>query len=284
MTLNIETYGQYETAWCPGCGNIAILKAMKEALAELDLAPHQLLFISGIGQAPKAPHYLNCNLFDGLHGRALPAATGAKIAAGDLTVIVESGDGCSYGEGGGHFLAAIRRNLDITMVVHNNQVYGLTKGQASPTSDEGFVTKAQPWGVTAEHFHALGVAVGLKAGLVARTFSGLHDHMKAMIQEGIRHKGFSLVEILQPCVTFNKVNTFAWYQKRCAPLPNDYDPQNWELAMRTAFEWGDRIPIGVLYREERPAYHEHYDCLKSGSLAGAPVPLDALKRAMASYF
>ncbi len=146
-------------------------------MAELDLAPHQLLFISGIGQAAKAPHYLNCNLFDGLHGRALPAATGAKLANNEMTVIVESGDGCSYGEGGNHFLDAIRRNLDITMVVHDNQVYGLTKGQASPTSDEGFVTKAQPWGVTAEHFHALGVAVTLHAGFVARSFSGLEDHL-----------------------------------------------------------------------------------------------------------
>ncbi len=281
--VRVEDFGQFETAWCPGCGNFPILQSMKEALAELSLAPHQVLLVSGIGQAAKAPHYLRANVFNGLHGRALPAATGAKIANRELTVILESGDGCSYGEGGNHFLAAIRRNLDITMVVHNNQIYGLTKGQASPTSDEGFVTKAQPGGVIAEHFHALGVAVGLHASFVARTFSGTPDHLKEMLKQGIQHRGFSLIEVLQPCVTFNKVNTFAWYKKRCQPLPADYDPTNWELAMRTAFEWGDRIPVGVLFTSERPTYHDHFECLKSGTLAGAPVPMEALRRAMEAH-
>lgn len=281
--VTVQDYGQVETAWCPGCGNIPILAAMKQALAELSLAPHQVLFVSGIGQAAKAPHYLNANVFDGLHGRALPAAQGAKIANAELTVIVESGDGCSYGEGGNHFLAAVRRNLDITMIVHNNQVYGLTKGQASPTSDPGFTTKAQPQGVHAEHFHALGVAVGMRAGFVARTFSGAPDHMSAMIQAGIRHRGFSLVEILQPCVTFNKVNTFAWYKKRCQELPTDYDPTDWNAALRMAFEWGDRIPIGVLFQNEGPTYHDYLGARGQGILSQTPVPVSSLARAMASY-
>src|SRR4030066_1711170 len=145
--VEINDYGQYKTAWGPGCGNFPLVKAVKEALVRRNLEPHQVLFVSGIGQAAKAPHYLNANVFNGLHGRSVPVATGAKLANPDLTVIVESGDGCNYGEGGNHFLAAIRRNIDITLLVHNNQVYGLTKGQASPTSEPGFITKAQPPGV-----------------------------------------------------------------------------------------------------------------------------------------
>lgn len=170
--LKITDYGSYETAWCPGCGNHMILDAVKKALLISNLAPHQVLFVSGIGQAAKAPHYLNCNVFNGLHGRALPAAVGARLANHKLAVVVESGDGCSYGEGGNHFLAAIRRNLNITLLVHDNQVYGLTKGQASPTSQEGMVTKAQPEGSHLSAFNPVAVAVAMKAGFVARAFSG----------------------------------------------------------------------------------------------------------------
>ena len=151
--VHLEDYGTYETAWCPGCGNHSILKAVKQALVASQLPPSQILFVSGIGQAAKTPHYLNVNLFDGLHGRSLPVATGVKLANPKMTVIVESGDGCNYGEGGNHFLAAIRRNIDVTLLVHNNQVYGLTKGQASPTSETGFVTKAQPSGVASSSFN-----------------------------------------------------------------------------------------------------------------------------------
>ncbi len=281
--VNLQDNGKYETAWCPGCGNFPMLDAMKRALVKLDLAPHQVLFVSGIGQAAKAPHYLNANLFNGLHGRSLPAATGAKIANKNLVVIDESGDGCMYGEGGNHFLAAIRRNIDITVIVHNNQIYGLTKGQASPTTDEGVVTKAQPQGVIEEPFHPLAVAVALHAGFVARSFSGLQDHLVDMIVAAVRHRGFSLVDVLQPCVSFNKVNTFAWYKKRCSELPNEYDPTDWNLALRTASEWGDRIPIGVIYKNDRPAFEDRIDALKGGPLVGAPVPQDALAQVMAAY-
>jgi 2-oxoglutarate/2-oxoacid ferredoxin oxidoreductase subunit beta len=283
IMVTLQDYGQYETAWCPGCGNFPILEVMKRALAELDLAPHQVLFVSGIGQAAKAPHYLNANVFNGLHGRALPAATGAKLANPALIVLVESGDGCCYGEGGNHFLAAIRRNIDVTMIVHNNQVYGLTKGQASPTSDEGFVTKAQPMGVLAEAFHPLAVAVAMHASFVARSFSGMQEHLKEMLKAAVLHKGFSLVDVLQPCVSFNKVNTFAWYKKRCAELPREYDPTDWQMAMRSAMEWGDRIPVGILYRNDRPAFGERFAALKQGGLVGAPVPEEALRAVMESY-
>ncbi|EKD28828.1 MAG: hypothetical protein ACD_79C00189G0002 [uncultured bacterium] len=257
--VNIEDYGEFETAWCPGCGNFSILKAVKMALVKCGLKPHEILFVSGIGQAAKSPHYLNCNLLNGLHGRALPAATGAKLSNPELHVIVQSGDGCTYGEGGNHFISAIRRNIDVTMLVHNNQVYGLTKGQASPTSDKGFKTKAQPEGVESDPFNPIGVAIAMKAGFVARGFSGMIDHLSDLICQAINHKGFSLVDILQPCVSFNKVNTFAWYKNRFSPLPSDYDPMDFDKALKTAFLWDEKIPMGVIYKNNRPVFGSHFE-------------------------
>jgi 2-oxoglutarate/2-oxoacid ferredoxin oxidoreductase subunit beta len=250
--VQIEDYGEFETAWCPGCGDFAILKAVKQALVRENVAPHEVIFVSGIGQAAKTPHYLNCNVFNGLHGRALPAATGIKLANPQRRVIVESGDGCIYGEGGNHFLAAMRRNIDITLLVHTNQVYGLTKGQASPTSDVGFVTKTQPEGVRNEPFNPIATAIVMRAGFVARSFSGMQDHLTEMIVQAMNHPGFALVDILQPCVTFNKVNTFAWYRKRCQPVPADHDPTDWQSAMRLAYEWQERIMTGVIFKCSRP--------------------------------
>jgi 2-oxoglutarate ferredoxin oxidoreductase subunit beta len=283
QTVKMEDYGSYEPAWCPGCGNFAILKALKQALVAMSLAPHEVLFVSGIGQAAKTPHYLNANVFNGLHGRALPVATGAKLANPALTVIVESGDGCTYGEGGNHFLAAIRRNINVTVLVHNNQVYGLTKGQASPTSDEGFVTKAQPHGVYSEPFNPVAVAVAMKAGFVARSFSGMTDHLNETIRKAISHNGFALVDILQPCFSFNKVNTFRWYKDRCKPLPADYDRRNWESAMKTASIWGDSIPVGVIYENERPAFESHFAACATGGLVGLKTERETVMRIMMSY-
>ena len=276
--VTLDAYGTYETAWCPGCGNFSIHKAVKKALVASQLPPHRVLFVSGIGQAAKAPHYLNVNLFDGLHGRSLPVATGAKLTNPGLTVIVESGDGCNYGEGGNHFLAAIRRNIDVTLLVHNNQVYGLTKGQASPTSDPGFITKAQPEGVTSAPFNPVAVAVTMRAGFVARAFSGLEEHLSGLIQQAVAHRGFSLIDILQPCVSFNKVNTFSWYKKRCRELPPDYDPKNREAALKVAEEWGEIIPIGIIYRNDRPPFEDHFPVLKEGPLVGRPVDQNLLAR------
>ena len=281
--VTLADYGTHETAWCPGCGNFALLESMKRALVASNLSPHEICLVSGIGQAAKAPHYLNANVFDGLHGRALPAATGIKLANPNLVVIAESGDGCSYGEGGNHFISAIRRNVDITLVVHDNQVYGLTKGQASPTSGEGFVTKAQPAGSVGEPLNPVEMAVMLKAGFVARSFTGMPDHVAEMIRLAIAHKGFSLIDVLQPCVTFNKVNTFAWYKKRCQPLPGDYDPRDWNAAMRASAEWGDRIPVGVIYECERPSYGDRIPALKMGAPVDLPVRRDALKEIVESY-
>jgi 2-oxoglutarate ferredoxin oxidoreductase subunit beta len=276
----LADYGQYETAWCPGCGNFSILDAVKKALVANHLEPRQVLFVSGIGQAAKAPHYLNANVFNGLHGRSLPVATGAKLVNPDLTVLVESGDGCHYGEGGNHFLSAIRRNIDVTLLVHNNQIYGLTKGQASPTTDENFITKAQPEGVASSPFNPIEVAVAMEAGFVARGFSGMIDHLAGLIQQGIAHPGFALIDILQPCVSFNKVNTFAWYKKRCYLLPEDYDPTHWGTAMQTAKEWGAKIPLGVIYRNTKPSFGER---LGRGRLVGKTSDAGVMERIIRRY-
>jgi 2-oxoglutarate ferredoxin oxidoreductase subunit beta len=281
--VTIEDYGDYETAWCPGCGNFSILKAVKQALVASQLKPHEVLFVSGIGQAAKSPHYLNANLFNGLHGRSLPVATGAKLANPKLTVIVESGDGCNYGEGGNHFLAAVRRNIDVTLLVHDNQVYGLTKGQASPTTQEGFVTKAQPEGVISSPFNPMAVAVAMQAGFVARGFSGSIDHLSELIQQGIAHRGLALVDVLQPCISFNKVNTFAWYKDRCKPLPPTHDTTDWEKAMKVARQWGDEIPIGIIYRNERPSFDEQFPVLDQGPLVGRDVDQETLKAIVEGY-
>ena len=210
--VDIKDYGEYKTAWCPGCGNFPLLKAVKTALVNRGIEPHQVLFVSGIGQAAKAPHYLRANVFNGLHGRAIPVATGAKLANPDLVVIAESGDGCVYGEGGNHFLSAIRRNINITLLVHNNQVYGLTKGQASPTSDQGFITKTTPYGA-APPINPIALAIAIGASFVSRGFAGDIEHLTRLIKMGITHKGFALIDILQPCVTFNKNYTHEFFQK-----------------------------------------------------------------------
>ena len=282
--VTMDDYGQYDTAWCPGCGNHAILEAVKGALVASQLKPSKILFVSGIGQAAKAPHYLNANLFNGLHGRSLPVATGAKLANPDLVVVVESGDGCNYGEGGNHLLAAIRRNIDLTLLVHNNQIYGLTKGQASPTSGEGFVTKAQPDGMMSYPFNPVAVATAMKASFVARGFSGNTDHLSDLIRQAINHRGFSLVDILQPCVSFNKVNTYAWYKERCKPLPQDYDPTSHETALKVAFEWEDHIPIGLIYINNRPSYEERIPTLRGGPLIQGTVDRNKLHNIMEGYF
>jgi len=281
--VTMEDYGQYKTTWCPGCGNPMILTAVKQALVGLGLAPHQVLIVSGIGQAAKSPHYMSVNAFNGLHGRSLPAATGAKLANSELTVLVQSGDGCHYGEGGNHFLAAIRRNVDLTVLAHNDQVSGLTKGQASPTSELGFGTKAQAGGVVQEPFNPVAVAVTMNAGFVARGFSGQGDHLAELIRAGIEHKGLALIDIMQPCPSFNKVNSFRWYKERATPLPEGYDPTDRELALRMALRWGDEIPIGVIYRSDRPAFEAHVPALQDGPLVRHPHDPAALSAIMGGF-
>lgn len=257
--MNINDFkSNDEVTWCPGCGDFGILTALKRSLVALGKEPKDILLVSGIGQAAKLPHYIRCNCFNGLHGRALPAAVGAKIANRSLTVIVTTGDGDCYGEGGNHFIHNLRRNVDITVIVHNNQIYGLTKGQASPTTDEGFVTKVQAGGVVLAALHPLELAISLGCGFVARGYSSDIEHLSWLILEGINHKGFSLIDVLQPCVTFNKKNTYEWYSKRVYKINDDknYNPGDKLLGYQKAAEWGDRIPIGIIYKEEKPSYEE----------------------------
>lgn len=279
--VSINDYeSSYANQWCPGCGNFGILAAMKEALVNLEISPQELLIISGIGQAAKTPHFLKCNMFHALHGRALPLATGAKMANHNLKILVNSGDGDCYGEGGNHFMHAIRRNVDLTLLVHNNKTYGLTKGQASPTSDMGMVTPLQPYGVIAEPFNGLAVALSLGAGFVARGFSGNSEHLSGLIQAGMQHKGISLIDILQPCVSFNRINTYDWYKQRVYDLfAEDYVPDDFEQAMNLARQWGDRIPIGILYQEEKPAFMDRVEMFQQDPLISQqydPARLQAL--------
>ncbi|BCV22068.1 thiamine pyrophosphate-dependent enzyme [Moorella sp. Hama-1] len=257
-----------ETAWCPGCGNFAIIQALQQALGRTGRLPHQVLLVSGIGQAAKLPQYINCNYFNGLHGRTLPAATAAKASNHELTVVVTTGDGDCYGEGGNHLIHTIRRNPDITLFVHNNQIYGLTKGQASPTSDPGMRTKLQTRGVTNESLNPLALAIALDISFVARGFAGDVAHLAELMYQAIAHRGFALVDILQPCVSFNKLNTFAWYRERVYRLEEtDYDPTDRAAAFRKAQEWGDRIPIGVVFRQERLVFEDNQPALRRGPLA-----------------
>lgn len=276
--LDRSIYGEFITEWCPGCGNFDILDSLQKALAASGLEPDRLLLVSGIGQAAKAPYYTRANVFNGLHGRALPAAIGARLANPELTVIVESGDGCLYGEGGNHFLAAIRRNIDLTVLVHNNGVYGLTKGQASPTGTEHLRTGSQPFGVYQKPFNPLATAIAQGAGFVARSFSGDKEGLPALIQQAVAYRGFALIDILSPCVSFNKYNTFAWYKKRCKPLPEDYDPTDRAAAYVQADKWDDEIPVGVVYRREPgKTMEDFFPMLAHGPLATQPTDMEALQ-------
>jgi len=256
MNGNRFDKGSVEISWCPGCGNFSILEAMKGALGSLEVDPVDLVIVSGIGQAAKTPHYLKCNMFNGLHGRALPLATAVKATNPRLTVVAQGGDGDMYGEGGNHLLHAIRRNPDITVIVHNNMVYGLTKGQASPTSSRGFTTGLQVHGVLSEPFNPLAVAISLDASLVARTFAGNKEETSRILSTAIRHKGFALVDILQPCVTFNKINTYQWFTDHITPIPDSHDTSDRMGALELAF-MTEKLPVGVLYvNEDRLTFEE----------------------------
>ncbi len=274
-----------EPAWCPGCGNFGILRAFTNALRDLNLKPEEMVLVSGIGQAGKFPHYLKCNAFNGLHGRTLPVATGLKLANPELLVLVTTGDGDCYGEGGNHFIHALRRNVGIKVFIHDNQIYGLTKGQASPTSDIGMVTKNQPFGVLIEPFNPLAVAISLECNFVARSFAGDLDHLADIVKQAIGHPGLTLVDILQPCVTFNHLNTFKWYSERVYKLPDDYDPTDRQAAFARSLEWGDRIPIGVLYRSDRASLEEIHPVLAPGPLVKQEVDFeDKMRETLKALF
>lgn len=282
--MSKEPFVTYETAWCPGCGNFNILECLKTALEELGKDPYEVLLVAGIGQAAKTPQYLSTNSFCGLHGRALPVAVAAKIANEKLTIIVATGDGDSYGEGGNHFIHNIRRNVDIAHFVHDNQIYALTKGQSSPTSAEGQITDVQTNGNINTPFNPILLAIAAGASFVARAFSGNKAHLVSMMKQAIEHKGYALVDILQPCVSFNKINTFADDKERVYELAADYDCTNKTLALQKALEDGAKIPIGVIYQEKKATFHEKHRVLKKGKpLLDRKLEQDVVKKLVEEF-
>lgn len=258
---------EFENKWCPGCGNFGVLNAVKSALAHLGIPPEKVLLISGIGQASKTPHFLNCNFFHGLHGRALPVATGARLANHGLPILVHMGDGDCYGEGGNHLLAAMRRNLDVTLLVHDNRVYGLTKGQASPTAEYGFLTKAQPFGAPSDPMKPIPLALSQGVGFIARGYCGEIDHLRRLIQNAIAYPGFSMIDILQVCVSYNPVNTYEYYNERVYLLDEtQHRADDWRGAMDLSLQGEDRIPIGLIYQKQTIPFTKRIKTLEQGPL------------------
>ena len=252
-----------EIHWCPGCGNYTEIKILKEVLVELEIKPNELVIVSGIGQAGKFPHFMRSHSFNGLHGRYLSNAIGIKAANPELTVIAVSGDGCTYSEGGNHFIHTIRYNPNIVNIVHNNQVYGLTKGQASPTSQMGFITKTQVNGVFNEPFNGPALAISQNASFVARAFVGDLEKTKEIIKQAINHNGYALIDLLCPCVSFNKVNTFKWYKENSYYVDDSYDPYNQANALKSVVQT-NKIPLGILYiNPNRRPYEENIQIYKN---------------------
>lgn len=284
--ITFEDYKGQKPTWCRGCGNYAILSFLKRALVDLDIKPHQFTIVSGIGQGAKLPHYTRCNTFNGLHGRTLPVAAGLKLANHDMLVIAVAGDGDCYGEGGNHLLHAIRRNINVTLFVHNNQVYGLTKGQASPTTSEGTITKTQPFGNFSGQLNPLALAISLDCGFVARAFAGASGlpFMQQIMKEAITHNGFAIVDILQNCVSFNKVNTFHWYKERVYKLEEDHDPYDRIEAFRRSLEWGDRIPTGIFYRNERKSFEEQVPVIQERPLVNLRFDFEDVKKEVLNFY
>ncbi len=276
-----------EVTWCPGCGNFGILNALKQALVTARLEPWQVVVVGGIGQAGKVAQYVGANFLHGLHGRAIPHALGVKLANPELKVIAVGGDGDMYGEGGNHLLHAFRRNPDIVCLVHNNGVYGLTKGQAAPTSSLGFTTKHRGAGTHMPPFNPLAAGLAMGGSFIARGFAGDAKHLSRLIGDALEHRGFGFVDILQPCVTYNHVNTADWYRKRVYDLElESHDPSDADAARARALEWpaeGEsvEIPIGVFYRSRRAAYET---CGRPGqSVTNLPFDIGVLKKALEDF-
>ena len=279
----LDDYEGRAPTWCPGCGNFGILKAFKQAVVELGWEPHQFTIVSGIGQSGKFPHYTRCNTFNGLHGRTLPVATALRLVNHTMPVLAFAGDGDCYGEGGNHFIHAVRRNVNVKLFVHDNQIYGLTKGQASPTSTEGTVSKVQPFG-SARPLNPVALAIALDCSFVARGFAGDGEQLKDLMKEALTHRGFSLLDIFQPCVTFNKLNTYDWYRSRCYHLGPDYDPEDRSAAFQKALEFGDRIPTGVIYRLGRPVFEDHFPMLGDTPLSAQPFDTSLPARTVREFY
>ncbi len=273
--------------WCLACGDFGILLSIKNAIAELGINPKDVVIASGIGCSGKLPHYIKTYGFEGLHGRALPAASGIKLANDDLTVIAVGGDGDGYGIGMGHFIHSLRRNINMTYMVHDNQVYGLTTGQASPTTTKGTPSKSTPNGVIEQPINPMTLALTAGGSFVARSFAGDLKHMTETIKKAVDHKGFSFIDCLQPCVTYNKVNTYQYFQQRCYKLDStNHDPANFKQAWEKAVEWnGDetKIPIGVLYQQQRSTYEDELPQIKDVPAAKQPIDNIDIESVLAEF-
>lgn len=265
----IQDFSGYTPTWCPGCGDWGIGVAIKSALVQLNLDPSSVAVVFGIGCSGNMNDFLNAYAIHSLHGRAIPNAIGIKLANHQLPIIAIVGDGDCYGEGGNHFIHGCRGNHDITVIVHDNSVYGLTTGQVAPTAKKGFKSKSTPAGIIEVPINPLVLALASGATFVSQTFAGDAPHMIKMIKEGIEHKGFSLINVLQPCVTFNKINTYRYYLQHVYKLPEDYKTEDIKEAMQKGLEvLEEKFPLGVLYKVERLSYTDQLPQLQKTTLVG----------------
>jgi 2-oxoglutarate ferredoxin oxidoreductase subunit beta len=265
--------GKVDPDWCPGCGDFGVLAAVQKALVELQIPNHRVATVSGIGCSSNFPGFIETYGMHTLHGRSLPVASGLKLANHDMTVLVTGGDGDGFGIGCGHFVHAMRRNINLTYIVMDNQIYGLTTGQTSPTSRIGMKTKSNPYGNMDSPVNPITLALSAGATFVARGFSGEQKHLTELLKQAISHKGFSFLDIFSPCVTYNKDNTFQWFRPRVKKLEEDasYDPTNWPEAVKRATVWGDEIPIGKFFeRTDLPSLEETEPVLDAGPLVEGP--------------
>lgn len=258
-----------EPIWCPGCGDYGVLNALFKAMSQLNLDPDQTVLVSGIGCSSRLPGFVVTYGFHGVHGRVLPVATGIKLANPELTVIGVGGDGDGYSIGMEHFPHAARRNIDVTYIVMNNQIYGLTKGQTSPTSTLGFQTKTTPFGSIEGQINPLQLAIVSGATFVARGYSGMPNQLAKIFVEAIQHPGFALVDVYSPCVTFNKVQTYDFFKGRVYEIPDTHDPTDKFAALRLAEE-EDPFPVGILYRVQHPTLDEQVAMLKQKAYTPNP--------------
>lgn len=262
-----ELKGKADPDWCPGCGDFGVLAALNKALVDLQVQPYNVVTISGIGCSSNLPGYISTYGMHTLHGRALAVATGVKLANHDLTVVVTGGDGDGFGIGGNHFIHTMRRNVDLVYLAMDNQIYGLTTGQMSPTSQLGMKTKSTPYGSVENPINPISLALTAGATFVARGFSGEQKHLTDLIKQAIQHRGFAFIDVFSPCVTYNLDNTYPWFKQRVKKLEDDssYDSTNWVAAMGKSQIWGEEIPIGKFFqRTDLPALDQAEPVLDQG--------------------
>ena len=275
-TVTLQEFkGKVDPDWCPGCGDFGVLAALQKALVELKIQPYNVVTISGIGCSSNLPGYINTYGMHTLHGRALAVATGVKMANHELTVVVTGGDGDGFGIGGNHFIHTMRRNVDLLYLAMDNQIYGLTTGQVSPTSRLGMKTKSTPFGSVEGPINPISLALAAGATFVARAFSGDQKHLTDLIKQGVEHKGFSFIDVFSPCVTYNHDNTYPWFKQRVKKLEDDktYDSSNWMMACERSQIWGEEIPIGKFFqRTDLPSLDQAEPVLDTGG----PLALRAL--------